>query len=187
MPSDEVRYAEIDRYKGYRFGSDGSVWTRKGVGNDRKMGIFSSEWRRLHLRKGSSGHLNVWLGLGKRDKYQVALVHRLILEAFVGPCPDGLIACHNNGIPGDNRIENLRWDTHKSNTYDRVSHGTNLKGPIGEKHGNAKLTLNQVNQMFELFREGMKQKKIAEIMGIHQCTVSRILGKKRWGRVLEVR
>lgn len=52
-----------------------------------------------------------------------AKVHQLVLEAFVGPCPPGLVCCHANDIPDDNRLENLRWDTPSSNQYDRVSHG----------------------------------------------------------------
>jgi hypothetical protein len=46
--------------------------------------------------------------------YRVA-VHRLVLESFVGPCPDGMEACHANGNGFDNRVENLRWDTHEEN------------------------------------------------------------------------
>ena len=46
--------------------------------------------------------------------------HRMVLSAFVGPCPDGLEACHRNGIRDDNRIENLRWDTHAKNLADRA-------------------------------------------------------------------
>jgi hypothetical protein len=34
-------------------------------------------------------------------------VHRLVLETFVGSCPAGMEACHNNGIRTDNRLENL--------------------------------------------------------------------------------
>lgn len=41
----------------------------------------------------------------------------------MGPCPDGMEACHNNGDQLDNRIENLRWDTHSANIYDQVAHG----------------------------------------------------------------
>jgi len=44
-----------------------------------------------------------------------AYVHRLVLEAFVGPCPDGMECCHNDGDRTNNRLENLRWDTHKNN------------------------------------------------------------------------
>lgn len=52
-------------------------------------------------------------------------VHRAVLETFVGPCPPGMEACHNNGDRTDNRLENLRWDTHQANERDKVNHGTN--------------------------------------------------------------
>lgn len=51
-------------------------------------------------------------------------IHRVVLEAFVGPRPDGMETCHGDGNPANNRVENLRWDTHSENTKDRVRHGT---------------------------------------------------------------
>lgn len=52
-------------------------------------------------------------------------VHSLVLEAFVGPRPTGMHACHANDIPSDNRVENLRWDTPRANRLDSVRNGTN--------------------------------------------------------------
>lgn len=52
------------------------------------------------------------------------LVHRIVLAAFVGPCPDGLEACHNDGDQTNNVPSNLRWDTHPENNRDRHRHGT---------------------------------------------------------------
>lgn len=69
-----------------------------------------------------SGHFAV--GLRRNSGGFRRYVHRLVLEAFVGPCPEGLIACHNNGDPTDNRLENLRWDTPSSNMFDKQAHGT---------------------------------------------------------------
>lgn len=54
-------------------------------------------------------------------------VHRLVLEAFVGSCPEGMEACHNDGNPGNPQLENLRWDTRSENERDRVRHGTHHK------------------------------------------------------------
>ena len=51
-------------------------------------------------------------------------VHRLVLLAFVGPCPDGMVCCHNDGNKQNNHVSNLRWDTQASNIQDTVRHGT---------------------------------------------------------------
>ena len=58
------------------------------------------------------------------NKQRTLLIHRLVLESFVGPCPDGMVACHIDGDPHNNDIDNLRWDTASSNTLDSVRHGT---------------------------------------------------------------
>lgn len=50
-------------------------------------------------------------------------VNRVVAEAFHGPA-NGLEACHNNGIPTDNRASNIRWGTRSENALDSVAHGT---------------------------------------------------------------
>lgn len=55
---------------------------------------------------------------------RMRLVHRLVLESFVGPCPEGMEGCHCDGDPTNNAIANLRWDTPSSNQLDKVRHGT---------------------------------------------------------------
>lgn len=56
----------------------------------------------------------------KATKY----IHQLVLRAFVGERPANHDACHCNGDRGDNRLENLRYDTRANNLADRVKHGT---------------------------------------------------------------
>ena len=76
-----------------------------------------------------------------RDGYtQSFLVYRLVLTAFVGPCPAGMEACHNDGNPANDRLENLRWDTRESNEADKLKHGTHSRG---ERQGASKLTEEQ--------------------------------------------
>ena len=43
------------------------------------------------------------------------LVHHLVLEAFVGPRPEGKECNHKNGVPSDNTLGNLEWVTHAEN------------------------------------------------------------------------
>ena len=51
-------------------------------------------------------------------------VHRLVIESFTGPCPEGMECCHVNGDRLDNRACNLRWDTRTENNRDLLRHGT---------------------------------------------------------------
>lgn len=66
----------------------------------------------------------VCLCVGDRKLNRMVGVHRLVLLAFVGPPRPGQECCHNNGDPTDNRLENLRWATHRDNVLDAVAHGT---------------------------------------------------------------
>ena len=59
-------------------------------------------------------------------------VHRLVLTAFVEPCPDGLEGCHDDGVPAHNYVENLRWDTRTNNHLDQVRHGTHWESSKAE-------------------------------------------------------
>ena len=85
----------------------------------------------LSLKKYGKDYLGVHLYKnGVDSKFYV---QRIILSAFKGEKPEGMVACHNNGDRKDNRIENLRWDTPKYNEADKLIHGTRC---FGEKHGN---------------------------------------------------
>lgn len=63
------------------------------------------------------------VGLWLDGRQYTARVHVLVLEAFVGPRTDGMVACHNDGNPANNRLHNLRWDTQSNNILDAIKHG----------------------------------------------------------------
>ncbi|MGV8064597.1 NUMOD4 motif-containing HNH endonuclease [Mycobacterium kansasii] len=67
------------------------------------------------------GYLTV--GLYRGGKRTIRPVHRLVLEAFIGP-GIGYQACHVNGDRADNRAQNLYWGTNSENQLDSVRHGT---------------------------------------------------------------
>lgn len=80
--------------------------------------------RVLKAGVGAFGHLHV--GLWRDNKMSNQLVHRLVATSFIGPPQPGMNACHNDGNPSNNRVENLRWDTQQGNLADRKIHGTNF-------------------------------------------------------------
>lgn len=65
------------------------------------------------------GHLQINLGSQRRT-----YVHRLVAEAFLGGLQAGLVVNHKNGVPGDNRVENLEWVTCGEN----IAHGYRSNG-----------------------------------------------------------
>lgn len=53
------------------------------------------------------------------------LLHRLVLLAFRGPCPEGQEGRHLDGNPLNWHLSNLEWATHTVNVRDQQRHGTN--------------------------------------------------------------
>jgi len=64
----------------------------------------------LRPGRNNSGHVTVALGRGNSR-----LVHQLVLEAFVGQCPNGCEVLHLNHQPADNRLSNLSYGTRSEN------------------------------------------------------------------------
>lgn len=83
--------------------------------------------------KNRDGYLGV--GLHKNGKKKRARVHKLVAEAFIGPCPDGMEVCH--GVKGNqvNTVANLRYDTHKNNALDRYRDGNMRSFPVRRGDG----------------------------------------------------
>jgi len=79
--------------------------------------------------------LNPWVNKGRGYLYvsvhgasggrRVISVHRLVLMAFVGELPNGLVSRHLDGDPMNNRLSNLRYGTYSENEQDKVRHGGN--------------------------------------------------------------
>lgn len=53
--------------------------------------------------------------LSQNGNCKTAKIHSLVLEAFVGPRPDGLHVCHGDSNPANNHLSNLRYATQSEN------------------------------------------------------------------------
>lgn len=121
------------------------------------------------------GHLRV--KLTKDGKNFNLLVHTLVLQAFVGPCPTGMEGCHNKGDPTDNRLGEIRWDTHKANMQDASRHGTM---PRGEAHFKVKLTEEQALKIKTLIGDGVSRRLVAQELGVALHLVENICKGRAW-------
>lgn len=98
--------------------------------------------RRRALKPGlSNGYLFVNLcdGKGNRRNDSIAL---LVLEAFVGPRPLGLVINHLDFNKENNRVDNLEWTTQSRNVQHAYDAGR--RDCRGEGNGFAKLTESEV-------------------------------------------
>lgn len=114
-------------------------------------------------------------------------VHRLVLSAFVGPCPEGQEGCHNDGNPRNNALSNLRWDTRYENMQDVKRHGTHFT-PFGKQKGeespNAKLTTEAVRQIraADVSYRGAYT-ELSRRFGVSAVQIKRVIDRETWAHV----
>ena len=116
------------------------------------------------LRQHPKRHGFMSVNFCRDGKQRTMGVHRLVLEAFVGPCPPGHMATHHNGDKTDNRLSNLRWAPHSCNR--------------GSRHGRSKLSEGQARQ---IKADTRTLREIAADHGItinHACAVR---SGRSWG------
>lgn len=120
----------------YEVSSLGRVrsWKRQGPSVDLAMTP-----RILRTSSHSAGYPTV--ALHKFGTQSTRLVHTLVAEAFIGPRQAGMQVCHGDGVPTNNRVENLRYGTAVDNAADRRQHGNTASH---ERHPMARLTPIQV-------------------------------------------
>lgn len=123
----------------------------------------------------SNGYLVVSLGRGRR-RY----VHHLVLEAFVGPRPDGMHACHANDDGLDARLDNLSYQTPRSNAYQRTLHGTSNRGT---KNGHARLRERDVRKIRELAGQ-LSSSEMGRHYGVARQTIRDVIAGRTWQHVV---
>ena len=109
-------------------GYDG-IYSVSNMGRVRSESRFDSIGRRIEeriMRQGKHKDGYAQIDLLKDGKRIKMLVHKAVMLAFVGECPDGCEVNHINEDKTDNRLENLEYITHLANTR----HGTGRERAI---------------------------------------------------------
>jgi hypothetical protein len=123
----------------------------------------------------------------KQNRFRVSLykngirnkvfVHYLVALAFLGKKEQGQMICHNDGNGQNNRVDNLRFDTHQANMSDMVKHG---KSARGSKNWHAIATSDQVLQVRELRKKGLFYREIQHLTSLSFSSIVKMCQGKSW-------
>ncbi len=169
----------IEGFPSYRVSDAGRVQSRR-----RQFVKEDGEWHDLKPVRLKHGHCCVRLYRDHARYFHY--VHRLVLEAFVGPCPPGMECCHGKAGVKDNSLANLRWDTHKENVRDFARFG-GIRREVdrkGEAHGMARLNEAQVTEIRRLRATGVGLRTLSEQFGVTQTQICRIAKGQSWAHSL---
>lgn len=169
-----VEFRNVVGYSGYIVGSDGSIWSCRNF-----RGTFRSEWRARKPSVDKDGYRMITL---RRDRKPVTLrLSAVVLEAFIGPRPDGTVSCHFPDTNlANNRADNLRWDTQHGNIQDKRICGTIA---AGETHGMARLTEADVLEIRRRRVDGATTRELGDKYKVARAHISGICTGKYWPHV----
>lgn len=134
----------------------------------------------LHVRSGNGrGRTYLKVRLSREGKAKQVLIHRLVAEAFHGPCPASMnnIVDHVNGDTSDNSASNLRWATwvtNATNRRGRASRGSTLS---------KKLTEDDVRTIRKRVDAGETRAAVGRDYGIVANQIGRICRRQSWKHV----
>lgn len=171
MYNEEEHGKWIPGYEGmYSVTTDGDVWSFKrwrGFGGARKLSPTPARKR--------GGYPLVHLYPEGRKRVCRA-VHVLVMLTYVGPRPEGMETCHNNGNPLDCRLSNLRYDTSTENNLDIKRNGRK----IGPKMRFDDRTAKRIKFLLKKGGPLGFQSELARKYGLHCSTLSDIKRGKIW-------
>jgi len=154
-------------------------WMEKfGIDRQDKIQAIKEHKRKeyANYRMSEDGHY-MWIAAynGKNEKMYVARL-LAIAEYGINAVVDKNVH-HKNGIPWDNRSENIEL----LNRGEHTSHHSQ-----GEDHPNSILTEREVREIKEIYEETDKtQKEVGDEYDISHKTVSDIVNGRRWGHIFE--
>lgn len=130
----------------------------------RKAGTFKTPFDRI-VEGGvkDTGYRQVMLTIN--GKVFGRTVHRLVAAAFIRPMAQGDVVNHLDGVKTNNHISNLEITDRAGNTEHAVTHGLIRSGI---RHGMAKLTDTDVEEIRRRFASGDSGQSIADDFGINR-------------------
>lgn len=136
----------------------------------------------------------VWPGYIRFDGYGEVrtgaarwLTHRLAWTLANGPIPDGMFVCHKCDSPPCCNPDHLFIGTNADNIADMIAKGRTC---TGSKHGNSKLTEDQVLEIRSVYRRGIpnnasptSQGGLAKRFNVSRELIRNIVKRRVWTHV----
>lgn len=172
--SDEIRNEEWRDAVGYE--GIYSISSLGRVRGDSSNGHYPIG-RFLKPERARGGYARVVLCTQRKKKHFP--VHALVAAAFIGVCPEKNVVNHKDGIKLNNRPSNLEYCTQKQNVRHAIETGLRV-AVRGERHWIAKVSDNEIPEIFELKAHGLFMTEIGIVYGISGSQVANILrGRSR--------
>ena len=147
------------------------------VSNLGRVRSYKVSWKDPNILVGSitwNGYNRVTLR--RQNKGFHFFIHRLVLEAFIGPCPDGYETNHKNGVKTDNRLKKLEWiASGKNQTH---AYQTGLR-----RAPKARLRDKEVLEIRRLVKSGIKQTIVAKMFKVSPQNVNMIIHRLIWNYI----
>ena len=147
----------IPSFPGYNVSNRGRV-----MGKYKILKTFPTDkgYRKLTLRR--DGKTHCWQ------------VHCLVMDAFVGPRPEGMHVCHADHDKANNCLSNLRYDTPRNNVQDSVVAG--------------KMAVKLDDQAVREIRSFAQSRygncaRLAKKFGVSAWTISAVMNGRAWTHV----
>ena len=161
-----IKKCKYDLSFNYYITDDGRVWSER-----------TNKFLSPQLDKDGYEKIRLMSTDGKRHRYSI---HRLVMQNW-HPIKhmEYYQVNHKDGNKRNNNLNNLEWVTCKENIQHAVKN--NLRAKI---NGAAKLTQNEVIEIYKRANNGESNISLGKIFNIHPDTVGKIKNKKSWKQLL---
>jgi hypothetical protein len=163
------QWKEINGFPGYEVSDHGQVrsyWKYQA----RPSRMISKPYIMKQFSR-CKKHKRLAVNLHKNREMTLVYVYHLVLEAFNGPCPNGMECCHRDGDKFNNKLNNIRWDTTANNYLDNLHNG---KG---------RFTYLDIITIIALHKCGMAKNEIGNIFDTDKSYIGSIVRRKTWKHV----
>lgn len=152
--------------KTYQISNQGKVLNKK-------TGLF------LKPQYNKKGYEYVYLAYSHTGRIKW-YIHRLVAYHFILNPLNKPQVNHKDGIPNNNKLENLEWCTNDENQAHAVLNNLHYQG---ESHKDSKFTECSVSLLPKLLEIGFTVSQLSELTGVACINIEKIINGKSWRKL----